>query len=189
MAMLGKVAAMTQFHGFSNWVFAADDTHHQAKPPRATSYVPQYFTSAEYRMLDVLSELIIPTDETPGARQAGVSEFIDFMVSQDDSLQHPFRNGLAWLDAFAAKTHGSRFVDLASDLQESLLTRLDSKDSFDEVAGREFFSLMRKYTVIGYYTSRIGLEELDYPGLRFYSASPECPHKDDPEHKHLSMAG
>jgi gluconate 2-dehydrogenase gamma chain len=44
---------------------------------------------------------------------------------------------------------------------------------------------MRKYTVLGYYTSRIGLEELDYPGLRLYSSSPECPHKGDPEHKHL----
>ena len=40
---------------------------------------------------------------------------------------------------------------------------------------------MRNYTVMGYYTSRAGLEELDYPGLRFYSASPECPHKDDPD--------
>jgi gluconate 2-dehydrogenase gamma chain len=44
---------------------------------------------------------------------------------------------------------------------------------------------MREYTVMGYYTSRIGLEQLDYPGLKFYSASPECPHKDDPEHLHL----
>jgi hypothetical protein len=39
--------------------------------------------------------------------------------------------------------------------------------------------------VMGYYTSRVGLSELDYPGLRFYSQSPACPHTDDPEHRHL----
>jgi gluconate 2-dehydrogenase gamma chain len=48
-----------------------------------------------------------------------------------------------------------------------------------------FFRLIRSYTVMGYYTSRIGLEELNYPGLKLYSHSPECPHKDDPEHRHL----
>jgi gluconate 2-dehydrogenase gamma chain len=47
---------------------------------------------------------------------------------------------------------------------------------------------MRRYTVMGYYTSRIGLEELDFPGLKMYAQSPACPHKDDPEHRHLPAA-
>jgi gluconate 2-dehydrogenase gamma chain len=42
---------------------------------------------------------------------------------------------------------------------------------------------------MGYYTSKVGLEQLNYPGLKFYSASPECPHKDDPEHRHLPAGG
>ena len=45
---------------------------------------------------------------------------------------------------------------------------------------------MRNCTVTGFYTSEIGYKELDNPALKFYSQSPECPHKDNPEHKHLS---
>ncbi len=57
-----------------------------------------------------------------------------------------------------------------------------------DLQGTAFFKLIRRYTVMGYYTSRIGLEELDFPGLKFYSQSPECPHKNDPEHRHLPAA-
>jgi parvulin-like peptidyl-prolyl isomerase len=53
--------------------------------------------------------------------------------------------------------------------------------------GRAFFQLLRKYTVIGFYTSRMGMEQLGAPGLKFYTESPECPHGDDPEHKHLPV--
>jgi hypothetical protein len=44
---------------------------------------------------------------------------------------------------------------------------------------------MRNYTVTGFYTSEIGYKDLDNPALKFYSEIPDCPHKDDPEHKHL----
>ena len=44
---------------------------------------------------------------------------------------------------------------------------------------------MREHTLMGFYTSRIGLEQLGYPGLQFYAESPGCPHPDDPEHAHL----
>jgi hypothetical protein len=112
------------------------------------------------------------------------------MVSQDDDLQYPFRTGLGWLNAFATGTHGSRFIDLPGAEQEALLNKLADhrQQSTSDIEGQEFFVLARKYTVIGYYTSRVGLEELDDPGLRFYTASPECPHKNDPEHKHLPAA-
>jgi hypothetical protein len=42
---------------------------------------------------------------------------------------------------------------------------------------------------MGFYTSEIGFKELDHPALKMYAESPECPHKDDPEHLHLSRAG
>jgi hypothetical protein len=51
--------------------------------------------------------------------------------------------------------------------------------------GREFFRLVREFTVMGFYTSEVGFKELDNPALRFYPKSPGCPHKDDPEHLHL----
>ena len=52
-----------------------------------------------------------------------------------------------------------------------------------------FSRLMREFTVTGFYTSEIGFKELDNPALKFYAESPECPHKEDREHKHLGRAG
>jgi hypothetical protein len=95
--------------------------------------------------------------------------------------------GLAWLNARAEQLFGKIFVQLSSDQQIAFLTPLGFKDKArpGEEDGRRFFALLRNYTVTGFYTSQIGYKELDNPALKFYSESPECPHKDDPEHKQL----
>ena len=61
----------------------------------------------------------------------------------------------------------------------------DDRVGAGEEDGREFFGRMRDMTAMGFYTTEIGYKELDNPALKFYAESPECPHKDDPEHKHL----
>lgn len=190
LMLLAKVAAVGQFPGFSRWVYAAEH-HHQDDPvqPRPGAYTPQFFTPDEYKLVDQVSELIIPKDESPGAREAGVAEFIDFMVAHEfPDVQFRFRTGVGWLNAFAVENDGAEFCALAAARQEALLSRLalQSKQKPTEVQGQEFFKLIREYTVMGYYTSKPGMESLDMPGLKLYSASPECPHKDDPEHRHLS---
>jgi hypothetical protein len=188
LATLAKVAALSQFPGFCRWSSAAEHSHAVLASPRPAAYQPRFFSPAEYHTLDQLSELILPADESPGAHEAGVVEFIDFMVSHDDELQYPFRTGLAWLNAFAAVNFGEPFSGLAPDRQEALLRRLAyrAQQSPSEMEGQAFFKLVKHYTLLGYYTSRIGLEELAYPGLQLYTASPECPHHNDPEHTHLS---
>jgi gluconate 2-dehydrogenase gamma chain len=187
LAMLARVAALSQFPGFSRWACAAGHEASEPALPRAATYRPQFFTAPEYKTIDVLTETIIPRDESPGARDAGVSEFVDFMAAHDPDLQYPFRTGLSWLDAFATEKYGGNFSSLDAKQQDALLRKLAYRDrqSPTELQGQQFLNLMREYTVLGYYTSRIGLEELNYPGLKFYSSSPECPHKDDPEHRHL----
>ena len=57
-------------------------------------------------MSNALPEIIIPSDATPGAKEAGVAEFIDFMVASDPEVQYPFRMGLAWLNAHSERTVG-----------------------------------------------------------------------------------
>jgi gluconate 2-dehydrogenase subunit 3-like protein len=188
LTLLSKVAAVSQFSGFSRWIYAAEHTHEDHVQPRPAHYKLQFFTPDEYKTVDQVTELIIPKDDSPGARDAGVGEFIDFMVAHDEDLQYRFRTGVTWLNAFAIENHGRDFPALSPDQQETLLARLafQSKQSPTEVQGQQFFKLIREYTVMGYYTSRVGLEQLEYPGLKFYSASPECPHKDDPEHRRLT---
>ena len=186
--------------GFSRWSFAftepepqtgSQHAHHTAPPhpgARVGIYKPRFFTPAEYADVVLLAELILPrttaasttkphTSLKPadaGATDAGVAEFIDFMASSDQRLQPIFRQGLAWMNTASAP---HTFASLAPADQTALLTRLAYKKNFrpDEAVGQHFFATMRRYTVTGFYTSRLGLEALDYPGLRFYAASPSVP--------------
>ena len=97
------------------------------------------------------------------------------------------RDGIQWLDATARKDHGASFTELSSAQQVEILQRVAHRQAGApaDKEGQTFFRLIRRYTVMGYYTSRAGLMELDYPGLRFYTESPACPHTGDPEHRHL----
>ena len=79
---------------------------------------------------------------------------------------------------------GAYVFPIGSAQQHALLERLAYKahQRETEKAGQQFFRLFRRYTVMGFYTTRIGLESLDYPGLKFYAASPGCTHTGNPEH-------
>lgn len=180
-------AAASQFPGFSRWSFACDHFAPDSQDARPGQYAPQFFTAPEYETLERLTELILPSDGSPGAREAGVSEFVDFMVSSDPGIQYRFRYGLTWLDTHADALHGKSFRNLTAGDQTDILQHLAYKDRYraGEEEGRVFFNLVREYTVMGFYTSRVGLEQLDYPGLKLYSESPGCPHGNDPEHLHL----
>jgi hypothetical protein len=182
------------FSGFSRWSYAlgeeVDPHHHQEAPVQIAhaAYTPQFFSPTEYRTVEVLADLILPATEDssqqpqPGAKDAGVAEFIDFMVYSDPSIQSQFREGIAWLDNAGKPAAG--FIALSAEQQNALLERLayKAKQRESEKTGQQFFLLFRKYTVMGFYTSRIGLESLDYPGLKLYSASPGCTHEGNPEH-------
>lgn len=141
-------------------------------------------------MVERLTDLILPSDATPGAKEAGVAEFIDFMVASDPNTQYGFRLGLSWLNAYSEQSAGKKFLELSTEQQTSLLEPLAYKNKTRAglEAGRRFFRMIREFTVMGFYTSQIGFKELDNPALKFYSQSPECPHKDDPEHRHLTSA-
>lgn len=187
LRMLSMAAAAATFPGFSKWSFACGHMSRDLAQIKPAVYQPLFFNSAEYAVIERLSDMIIPGDDTPGANEAGVAEFIDLMTSRDPDLQHSFRTGLQWLNAHSRKSRGKAFLALAHGEQVTLLEPLAYKKKFrpGEERGREFFDLLREYTIMGFYTSQVGLKELDFPGLKFYSESPACPHTDDPEHRHL----
>ncbi len=189
LRVMALAAAASQFPGFRRWVFAHDHAKAQGEVANlaAGPYVPQFFAPDEYATVARLAELIIPSDGSPGAREAGASEFIDFMVASDPSVQFRFRYGLTWLDSHADRLHGEPFRRLETEQQTGVLEHLAYKDRYrpGEEDGRAFFKLIREFTLMGFYTSRLGLEALDYPGLKFYAAPPGCPHAGDSEHRHL----
>jgi gluconate 2-dehydrogenase gamma chain len=188
LRILALATSASGFAGFEQWVFAHDHAHARQAKPGSSPYKPQFFSADEYASVKRLAEMIIPSDGSPGAREAGASEFIDFIVASDPELQPRFRKGLAWMNAHATRLHKRAFADLSAEQQTGILEHLAYKDRHrpGEEEGQAFFQLMREYTVMGFYTSRVGLEELDWPGLQeYYAEMPRCPHPDDPEHRHL----
>lgn len=188
LRVLALAAAASEFPGFSRWAIACGHGDAERPRPRPGHYTPQFFTAHEYATLEKLTDMILPSDGSPGAADAGVSEFVDFMVWSDPSIQYKFRYGLTWLDAQADRLYGRQFLKLEADQPQEILDHLAYKQKFraGEEEGRDFFKLVRDYTMMGFYTSKAGLQELDYPGLQvFYTSTPKCPHPDDPEHRHL----
>jgi gluconate 2-dehydrogenase gamma chain len=190
LRVMALAAAASQFPGFHRWVFACGHDPAGGAQVRPAQYTPQFFSAHEYSAVERLSEMIVPSDGFAGAREAGVSEFIDFMVASDPGVQYDFRTGLTWLDAHSDRLHGKTFRELDAKEQNEILEALAYKDRFrpGEEDGRAFFRQIREFTLMGFYTSRIGLEQLDCPALKFYSESPSCPHPNDPEHRHLAEA-
>jgi len=206
---IGIASVAGTFPGFNKWVFACPQHHPQQSSSQPTSalYKPLFFSPERYQMLDHIAEMIIPEDYTPGAKRAGVAEFIDFMVanrvpvsasrdarSTEDAMemgndaQNRFIAGLDWINARCHSEFGHAFMECTREQQSSLLEELAYKAKFKPTteSGRAFFQLMRDYTVVGYYTTKIGLQSLGYPGLRtVWPKMPGCSHPDDPEHANL----
>jgi len=205
---IGIAAVASSFPGFSKWAFACPQDHPKVSSQvGAASYKPLFFSPQQYQMVEHLAEMIIPEDDSPGAKQAGVAEFIDFMVanrapvstsrdirSTDDAIaagneaQNRFHAGLDWIDARSHSEFKREFMDCTPEQQNSLVEELAYKAKFKPTteSGRAFFQMMRDYTVVGYYTTKIGLQSIGYPGLRtVWPKMPGCPHADDPEHAHL----
>ena len=128
-----------------------------------------FFNSHELETVSVLSDLILPPSETAGgAVDAGVPGFIEFMAKDIPELQTTLRGGLMWLDHSANTAYGKEFKLAARARQKELLDTIawyDVETPMDQHPLEiQFFNLMRNLTVCGYYTSKIGIEDLGYKG-------------------------
>jgi gluconate 2-dehydrogenase gamma chain len=153
----------------------------------AEPYTPNFFKPEEFKTVEMLTQLIIPTDDQPGAKEAKVAQYIDFVVfaaaERARELQKQWTQGLALLDSLSQKKHNQPFRELASRDQEQLLLEmsLPEKDPQAHHPGFEFYRLVKDMTVEGFYTSKIGLiDVLGYQGRTFLSEFPGCTH---PEHQ------
>jgi gluconate 2-dehydrogenase subunit 3-like protein len=164
--------------------------HHGAPPAEPVQrYAPRFFKPDEFQTVEILTEIIIPTDDQPGAKEARVADYIDFVVFSAaefrPSLEHEWTAGLAWLEQESRKRHGEPFRELSSDDRERLMTEvsLPERDRSANASdpGFSFYRLVKEMTVEGFYTSRVGLiDVLGYQGLTFLSEFPGCTH---PEHQ------
>jgi hypothetical protein len=162
----------------------ARQAHHQAQAARqtarqtGTAFKPKFFTPHEYQTVRVLCDLIVPKDERSGsATDAGVPEFMDFIMIDMPTRQVPMRGGLAWMDLEAQRRFDKTFV-AASDAQRREI--LDDVSTYGEIKagmsyGQAFFRSFRDLTASGFWTSKMGIEDLGYIGNTFVPEWKGCP--------------
>ena len=110
---------------------------------------------------------IIPVENgNPGALAAGAAAWIDTISSENAKLQEIYRSGFAWLDG-AMKTRGAAdFVSAPPEQQTALLDLIAYRrnQSAELDPGIQFFTWVRRMTVDAFYTSEIGIRDIDYRG-------------------------
>jgi len=126
-----------------------------------------FFTKHEMATITVLGDIIIPKDEKSGsASDAGVPEFIEFIVKDIPSHQVPMRGGLRWLDVQCSNRYGKPFVECNQQQQLEMVTAIayPLKAKPEMAPGVTFFNRMRDLTATGFFTSKIGIADIGYVG-------------------------
>ena len=147
-----------------------------AKP--AAPFKPKFFTAHEYATVGVLVDLIIPRDERSGsATDAGVPAFMDFMMIDQPRRQIAMRGGLAMIDRLSVDRSGKRFVSAADRERRALLDEIAYTTNPDRGLSQAvaFFSSFRDLTASGFWSTKMGVADLQYQGNAFVSEWTGCP--------------
>ena len=142
------------------------------------AYAPKFFTAAEFRTARILADMIIPRDERSGnASDAGVPEFMDFMMMDRPNNQAWMRAGLTWLDAQSNTRFSKPFADATEAQRGQILNDIawPARAPATMTDGVSFFNRFRDLTSSGFWSSRIGVKDLQYKGNLFVSDWNGCP--------------
>jgi gluconate 2-dehydrogenase gamma chain len=143
-----------------------------------TAYTPVFFTAHEYQTVVVLVDYIIPRDGRSGsATDAAVPEFIDYIVGYEKSMQTPTRGGLAWLDTQCRERFGQTFLGATGAQRRAVLDDIawPAKARPEMSQGVAFFNDFRDLTASGFFSSRMGVEDLQYLGNTVVPEWQGCP--------------
>ncbi len=175
---------------FGSWATAQSTpvlahTAHSAPPPDPhnwANYSPKFFSAEEFGILDSFTAILIPSDGTPGAREAYVAAFTDFVIDAAaeyaPKTQRDWRKAMGWLSA-------QKFSAMTLEEQVALVEQMAApeRDSSKTHPGYAHYRLIKEMTIHAFYTSRAGMiGELDYKGLAYLTEFPACTH---PEHRQV----
>ena len=127
----------------------------------------KFFTEHEMATITILADMIIPKDEHSGsASDAKVGEFIEFIVKDMPDNQVPMRGGLRWLDMQCLHRYENPFKDCNTKQQVEMVDEIayPKKAKPEMQQGVAFFNRMRSLTASGFYTTKIGIDDLGYVG-------------------------
>jgi len=140
-------------------------------------YEPTAFNAHEYKTVQVLSDLILPADERSGsATQAGVPEFLDGWLGTQGGLD-TIRGGITWLDLECNRAYGHDFIDASDSEKKQMLDRIAYPKTAApaDAAGVVFFNRLRGLVLGGFYTSKMGIQDLPYLGNKMLPEWNGCP--------------
>jgi hypothetical protein len=172
MALLGSVPLAALAITREEAAYAAAQVA-QSKP-----YALRFFTTREYSTVVALSDLILPRDaRSASASEAGVPEFIDYIVAEQPLRQTAMRGGLVWLDSECRRRFDKAFVDCADaerrQVADDIAWPAKARPAISH--GVAFFTAMRDLVATGFWSSRIGVEDLGYLGNRPVGDFPGAP--------------
>jgi hypothetical protein len=177
LKIIGAIGATCSFPYTGNELYGQSvETHAGHTPGKQAATGPRkFFTEPEFALLSVLTDVLIPDTDTPGAVKAGVPGYIDLVVNANPEHRSLCREGLAWL--------GSQgFASMDATRRIALLTPLSEVVDHGRVKTmpERFFRLVKALTCDGYFTSEIGLSEtLGFKGGSVLAEYPSC---EIPEH-------
>ena len=137
----------------------------------------KFFTPYQATVIEEVTSLIIPSDNSPGAREAGVVFVIDNSMSENNRLQTLYLQGIEWLDLMSKMLSGENsFLDLNQDEMIEILNIADQKKSLlykeaniprvdrDKNIESLFFDNLVRQTFNIFYTSDLGWKVVGYHG-------------------------
>jgi hypothetical protein len=139
---------------------------------------PRFFTPHEWRTVRMLVDYLIPRDDRSGsATDAGVPEFIDFMMMDRPELQTPMRGGIGWLDRYCRDAYRVTFADCAPAERVHVLDAIALPRHAGAAVGpgAAFFSQLRDLTASGFWSSPMGVKDLQYLGNTVVAQWSGCP--------------
>lgn len=136
---------------------------------RQQAYVPKQFVDDEYRFVTILVDYVIPRDARSGsATQAGVPQFMDYILGEYPGNRTWMKDGIAWVNAECRRRFGTGFISCSDTQRRELLNAIayPRRAREQDRPGVEFFNRFRNLTSSGFWTSRIGIADLEYSGNR-----------------------
>jgi gluconate 2-dehydrogenase gamma chain len=118
----------------------------------------EFLGDDEAVVLGAIADQIVPPDEWPGGKEAGVVTYIDRQLAGPyRRFQGDYRKGLAAVTGVCMARHGQRFEALTVVQQQAVLADMEAGrlqgDEWKEGFGPRFFELLRSHSLQGYYGS------------------------------------
>lgn len=114
----------------------------------------RFFNSAQAAIVEAVTDQIIPADQQPGAKWAGVVHYIDLALVGDlKDFRVAYSRGIHRLATLAQDFAGKAFAELDFAAQTNILERLEQDQTPIALAlnGAQFFELVRKHTLDGFF--------------------------------------